>query len=196
MERQFLCFLAPSDERAFLETIDGVDSGLVVLPGRLASTDDAASLLEDPSRHRFAQSVRSLRRLYLAHKEHTRRLVFHPQVEGPRAGWYALDYLRSEVFELTLPQISRGRLPPARLAAAVVAYEGFERIRKSSEFGRWVGRVLRQLVRTYPQSEHDFLHVAEGARAFAEGGGRLTYLEEAVSPVPKEGGQPQKERIP
>src|SRR5690606_19077379 len=65
-----------------------------------------------------------------------------------------------------------------------------------SEFGRWVGRVLRQLVRTYPQSEHDFLHVAEGARAFAEGGGRLTYLEETGSPVPKEGGQRQKERSP
>lgn len=197
MERQLLCFLAPSDERAFLEAIDGVDPGIVVLPGRLVSTDDAASLLADPSRHRFAQGIRSLRRLYLAHKEHTRLLRFHPQPEGPWKGWYALDPLHSEVFELTLPEVARGRLAPARLAATVLAYEGHERIRKGPAFGKWVGRVLRHLGRMYPKSAIDFIHVAEGARAFSEGGGRLTYLEETVLPEPRgPAGQKQKERIP
>ncbi len=196
MERQFLCFLAPSDEAPFLRAVDEVDPGLVVLPGRLASSDDAAAILEDPSRFRFAQAIRSQRRLYLAHREHTRILHFHPLEEGPRPGWFALDPLRSEVFELALPAPRRGRLAPARLSAAVLAYEGYEKIRKGPAFGRWVGRVLRHLARAYPVSARDFIHVADGARAFAEEGGQLTYLEEPVAPAPAgPPSQPQHERI-
>src|SRR5690606_9648280 len=116
----FLCHLAPSDEHTFLEAIDAVDPGLVVLPGRLVSTDARAEILADPSRHRYAQSIRSIRRIYLANREHTVKLVFHPQVEGPHAGWFALDPRRSEVLELSLPAPKRGRLAPARLAARVL----------------------------------------------------------------------------
>lgn len=110
MERQLLCYLAPSDEPAFLAAIDAVDPGLVVLPGRLVSTDALAEILEDPSRHRYAQAVRSIRRLYLAHKKHTVKATFHAQGEGPHAGCFALDPLRSEVLELSLPAPARGRL--------------------------------------------------------------------------------------
>lgn len=197
MERQFLCFLAPSDEPAFLEAIDAVDPGLVILPGRLVSSDDPAEILENPDRHRFAQAARSLRRLYLAHRKHTESLVLHPQKAGPHAGWFALDPLRSEVMELSLTAPVRGRLKPARFAATVLDYVGHERIRKGAAYGRWVGRVLRELARKYPTTALDFIHLAEGARAFHEEGGVLTYLEEPVLPEPSgPARQPQRERIP
>lgn len=196
MERQIRCFLAPSDRDPFLDAVDAIDPGLIVLPGRFVDAGDGAAILADPDAFEFRQGLRSERRLYLAHRRHTERLVLHPQEEGPLRGWWALDPLRSEVFELSLPAPRDGALAPARLAATVLAYVGYERVKKSPAFGRWVGRVLRALAARYPRSSVDFLHVAPGAIAFAAGGGRLTYLEEPVLPAPhRVDEQAQHERI-
>lgn len=184
MERQYLCFLAGSDEDLLLRRIEALEPGLVVLPGKYVDGADVDKILADPARFRFRQAVRSQRRLYLAHRVHARGLVLHEQREGPNRGWAAIDELRSEVLQLELPAPAHGRLPPARLAATVVGFEGYDRIRKGSAFGRWVARVLRDLEGAWPRSSVEFIHVAPGAFAFAVGGGQLTYLEERVLPAP------------
>ena len=184
MERQFLCFLAGDDERRLLQAIDAIDPGLVVLPGRCVDTGDGPALLQAPGDFSFRQALRSRRRIYLAHRLHSERLVLHPQEEGPHAGLHCLDELRSEVMELELPIPTHGRLAPARLAATVVGHLGFERLRKGAPFGRWVGRVLRGLQGAWPRTSIDFVHLAPGAEAFAAAGGQLTYLEEEVLPAP------------
>lgn len=197
MERQFLCYLAgPADEEDLLGAVEEADPGLVVLPGRYVETGDAAALLEGPDCFSFRQPLRSQRRLYLAHRAHTGRLVLHRQEEGPWAGLWAIDDLRSEVFVLELPLPAHGRLAPARLSAAVVAHLGNERIRKGAAFGRWVGRTLRLLESRYPRTSVEYVHRAPGALAFAAGGGQLTYLEEPVLPAPDgRRRQPSLERI-
>ncbi|WP_373044686.1 hypothetical protein [Vulgatibacter sp.] len=184
MERQFLCYLHGTDEAEFLRRIEAIEPGLVVLPGKYADTGDASALLADPGAHAFRPAVRSVRRLYLAHRAHSRQLVLHQQGEGPNRGLHALDELRSEVMQLELPAPAHGRLAPARLSASVLAFEDYERIRKGAAFGRWVGRVLRSLEAALPRSSVEFVHVAPGAVAFAAGGGQLTYLEEHVLPAP------------
>ncbi len=103
------------------------------------------------------------------------------------AGWAALDEIHSEVLQLELPAPVHGRLAPARLAATVVGFEGYERIRKGAAFGRWVARVLRALAAAHPRTSVDFIHLAPGALAFAVQGGQLTYLEEPVLPAPAGG---------
>jgi hypothetical protein len=167
----------------------------VVLPGRYVDTGDAAALLADPSRFSFAPALRSERRLYLAHRAHTGRLVLQPPAgPNPRHG---IDPDRSEVFELKLPAEVHGRLPPARLSATLHRFEGQAKVRKGAAFGRWVARVLRELRAAYPVSSVDFVHVAPGAAAFAAAGGQLTYLEEPVLPAPHgPRRQAQKERLP
>ncbi len=187
MERQFLCYLTPHDEAQLLREIDEADPGLVVLPGKYVDTTDGAALLADPDRFRFRAALRSQRRLYLAHRSHSKALVLHEQPEGPWQGLAALDDLRSEVLALELPAIAHGRLAPARLAASVLAFDGYERIRKGAAFGKWVARVLRALEARYPASSVEFVHVAPGAVTFAAGGGQLTYLEEPVLPAPAGG---------
>lgn len=184
MERQLLCYLDPHDEVRFLEAIESVEPGLAVLPGKYVDTADGAALVADPSRFTFRQALRSQRRLYLAHRRHSAALVLHPQAEGPWQGLAGLDELRSEVMQLELPAVAHGRLAPARLSASVIAWDGYERIRKGAAFGRWVARVLRALEGQYPRSSIDYVHVAPGASAFAAGGGQLTYLEEPVLPAP------------
>ena len=184
MERQYLCFLAGSDEEELLRRIDALDPGLVVLPGRYVDRTDVEALLADPGSAGFRQAVRSQRRLYLAHRSHARGLVLHAQEEGPHRGWAAIDELRSEVLQLEVAAPAHGRLAPSRLAATVVAFDGYERIRKGAAFGRWVAPVLRTLESEWPSSSVEFVHVAPGARAFAAGGGQLTYLEEPVLPAP------------
>jgi hypothetical protein len=184
LERQFLCYLTPHDEAQFLDAIEEVDPGLVVLPGKYVDTADGAALLADPDAFRFVPAVRSQRRLLLAHRRHSAALVLHPQTEGPRRGLAGIDEVRSEVLQLELPAVAHGRLSPARLAASVTAWEGYERIRKGAAFGRWVARALRALAAAYPPSAVDFVRVAPGALAFAAGGGQLTYLEETVPAAP------------
>lgn len=196
MERQFLCFVTGEDETSLLEAIDRIDPGLFVLQGKYVDTGDAAALLADPGARQYRQAVRSQRRLYLGHRQHTTTLVLHPQAEGPFRGLHALDELRSELFELHLPAPFHGRLAPARLATSVVGHQGYERIKKGAGFSRWVARVLRSLETLYPPSSVDFVHVAPGAAAWAASGGLLTYLEEPVAPAPDERPrQVHKERI-
>ena len=184
MERQFLCYLTASDESELLRAIDALDPGLVILPGKYVARTDAERLLEAPESFEFRPALRSQRRLYLAHREHARSLVLHLQSEGPRQGLAALDELHSELLQLELPAVAHGRLAPARLAATVVGFDEYSRIRKGAAYGRWVARVLRALEARYPRSSVEFVHVAPGALAFAAGGGQLTYLEERVLPAP------------
>ena len=195
MERQFLCFLAGEDETALLAAIDGVDPGLVVLPGRYVDAKDGASLLAEPERHTFRPGLRSRRRILLGNRDCSREIVLHQQQEGPFCGLAAIDTFRSELFELELPAPAHGRLAPARLAAAVVGFDGYERIRKGAPFGRWVARVLRELEARYPLTAVDYVHLAPGAFAWAVGGGQLTWLEESVLPAPAGHRQVARERI-
>lgn len=196
MQRQLLLFLHGHDEAELLSRIDAAWPGLLVIPGKYTTTGDAAALLAAPHAFDARPALRSRRRVYLAHREATRELLMLEQPAGPHRGRFAVDERRSEVMELSVPEPAHGRLSPARIAASLFVDQGPSHEKKGAGFVRWVNRVLRALEAAYPPSSLDFVHVADGAVAFAAGGGLLTYLEEPVLPAPDgRRGQLHRERI-
>jgi hypothetical protein len=194
VQRQFLVFLHGRDEADLLARIMALEPELVLVPGKYVTTGDAAALLAQPAAFDPLPALRSQRRLYLARR--AAPPVLQEQTAGPQRGRFALDERRSELLELALGMPQHGRLAPSRLAASIFVDEQGEHDKKSAEFVRLVNRVLRALEAAYPLTSLDFVHLAEGALAFAAGGGQLTYLEEKVLPAP--GGtrnRPPHERI-
>lgn len=184
MLRQFWLFMTADDEPALLAAIDAVDPGTVVLGGRYVRGEMEGVLARGPAGLEFpALTAREARR-YLFHHRHSAALVAPPVTEGPLVGARAIDESRSDCLMLVRPEPDLGRLAPARLSAEIVRFARDARDRKPHAFIGWVNRVLRALRARYPRTAVDFMHVAPGALALADGGGELSYLHQRIAPRP------------
>jgi hypothetical protein len=177
VQKQVWIFLTADDEAALVDELRA-RAPIRALRGRFfrGTADD---LRADPEALETRPARRGESVLHLIHRDASRELVADPVSDGPFAGWTRLDEVRSEVVTLVRPEHEPQRLGPSRVQAATHAWFAGTRLRKSAEFGRWVNEVL-SVVAARPRTAFDWMHVADGARALAEGGGTLHYLYRPV----------------
>lgn len=182
MIRQAWVFLTDEDERDLLTRLSETVS-LRVATGRYFRGDPAL-LRTDPGALESAQLRSTERWHFLFHPTASERLVTHPIENGPFAGWFRLDEVRSEVLVLVRALPEPQGLAPSRLQANTHAWFGGKRERKSPLFSTWVAEAMRIVEEAYPSTEFDWIRCAPSAAAFAQAGGTLHYLYRKVAPAP------------
>ncbi len=185
MTRQFWIYLAPDDEAPFLQAIDAVDPGILVVPGRHLRGDASGLLARGIDGIEFPSLSQREARRYVFHRRHSNALALFPVTEGPLAGANWLDETRSDCLLLVRPGINDNRLEPARLVAHLVRVSARERQKHAPGFIAWANRVLRDLPRRFPGTSVDFIRIAPAALAFARAGGEITYLHQRIGLEPR-----------
>jgi hypothetical protein len=181
VQRQVWIFLTAGDEEQFWSRV-AASFPVRRLRGRFfrGTLDD---LRARPESLETQDARRGERWTHLVHATASRELVATPVEEGPFQGYLRLDEVRSEVVSLVRVEPEGRLLGPSRLQAATHAWFNGQRLRKSPEFARWTSELFK-MAEEYPRSAFDWMHVAPGARAFAEAGGRLQYLYRDVGLEP------------
>lgn len=182
MRKQLWLFLTEQDEAELLEQARA--RGARLLCGRFFRGDPQL-LRTEPESLETTALRRGEQVTHLLYPADDAAMVVHPVTDGPLAGWSRLDDVRSEVMTLVRPLPEPQGLAPAQLQASTHAWFGGQRLRKSHGFGRWVVELLG-LAAAHPATQYDWLHVAPGARAWAESGGTLRYLYQPVRLDPGE----------